>query len=121
MHVVCVIDDEPSVRKGVANLLKSEGYNPVCFPSGESFLASPWKDQAACILLDLCMPGLQGHDVQRSFNARGYSVPVICVSAHASQQDIDLALRNGAVQFIAKPFTAEVLLAAIANALQVPP
>ncbi|BBP83855.1 MULTISPECIES: response regulator transcription factor [unclassified Pseudomonas] len=118
MRVVCVIDDDPSVRKGVANLLKSEGYSPVCFQSGESFLASPWKEQADCVLLDLCMPGLQGQDVQRSLNARGSRVPVICMSARASEQAISLARQQGAVGFIAKPFTAEVLLAAIGDALQ---
>lgn len=120
MDVVCVIDDEPPVRKGVANLLKSAGYNPVVFDSGESFLASPWSEATACVLLDLCMPEVSGHDVLRRLKARGTHAPVICMSAHASEQEIALALREGAVQFIAKPFTAEVLLAVIAQVLAPP-
>lgn len=118
MHVVCIIDDDSSVRKAVANLLKSEGYQPVCFQSGESFLGSPWKNQAACLILDLCMADMQGHDVQRSLNALEYRVPVICMSAQATEQAITASLQAGAVQFIAKPFTAEVLLAAIARAVK---
>lgn len=118
MHVICIIDDDPSVRKAVANLLKSEGYQPVCFQSGESFLASPWKNQAACLVLDLCMADMQGHDVQRSLNALGNCVPVICMSAQASEQAIAMCLQAGAAQFIAKPFTAEVLLAALVEAVK---
>ena len=115
MHVVCVIDDDPSVRKGVANLLKSEGYQAVCFQSGDSFLASDWIGRANCVLLDLCMPGLHGHEVQRALNGLGADVPVICMSAQATEQNVALALQQGACEFLAKPFTAEALLAAVAH------
>lgn len=121
MDVVCVVDDDPAVRKAVANLLKSEGYAPLCFASGESFLAAPALEDALCVILDLRMGGLQGHQVQRKLNARGQALPVICMSAHASDQAIAQALRQGAVQFIAKPFSAEVLLAAIARTRQAVP
>jgi FixJ family two-component response regulator len=118
MKVVCIIDDEPSIRKGIANLLKSEGYQPVCFESGSSFLASPWKAQADCLLLDLRMQGMQGRDVQRALQAQGNPLPVICMSAHASEHAIQQVLRAGASHFLGKPFTAEALLQVIAMTLQ---
>ncbi|WP_043310299.1 response regulator [Pseudomonas sp. ML96] len=114
MQVVCVIDDEPSVRKAVANLLRSAGYQPVCFEAGENFLASPWRAQASCVLLDLQMRGLQGLEVLR---ALGGERPVICMSAHAGEQQVAEALSIGAALFLAKPFTAEQLLQAIASSL----
>lgn len=117
MRAVCVIDDDPAVRKGVANLLKSAGYHPVCFASGESFLSSPWKTQAACLVLDVCMPGMSGLDVQRQIRAEGSPLPVICMSADASEQNVAPALREGAHAFLSKPFSAERLLAAVAGAL----
>ncbi|HSC80883.1 MAG TPA: response regulator [Chitinolyticbacter sp.] len=115
MQVVCVIDDDPAIRKGVANLLRSAGYQPVCFESGASFLASPWRAQAACVLLDLNMPGLHGTDVQRALRGQGAAPPVICMSAQASQARVEEILALGATGFLAKPFTAEALLDAISN------
>lgn len=117
MPVVCIIDDEPSVRKGIANLLKSAGYQSVCFESGLSFLASPWRAQASCVLLDLCLNGLQGNEVQRRLKAQGSTLPVICMSAHASEQLIAQSLSEGAAQFLVKPFTAEALLQALTTTL----
>ncbi|MDD0842719.1 response regulator [Pseudomonas sp. Gutcm_11s] len=114
MQVVCVIDDELSVRKGIANLLRSAGYQPVCFESGENFLASPWRVQAACVLLDLQMLGLQGPEVLRALNGER---PVISMSAHANEQQVAETLALGAIHFLAKPFTAEQLLQAIALSL----
>lgn len=118
MKVVCIIDDEPSVRKGLANLLKSEGYRPFCFESGASFLTSPWKTQADCLLLDMRMHGLQGLDVQRLLQAQGSTLPIVCMSAHASQESIQRSLDTGARHFLCKPFTAETLLQVIATTLK---
>ncbi|AHL75509.1 chemotaxis protein CheY [Stutzerimonas stutzeri] len=118
MPAVCVVDDARSIRKSVANLLKSAGYEPVCFESGDLFLASPWRQRAACVLLDLWMPGMHGQDVLAVLRASGDSVPVICMSAHASETMIGQALAGGAVQLLKKPFTADALIEALANILK---
>ncbi|WP_263264764.1 response regulator [Pseudomonas sp. RIT-PI-S] len=117
MHVVCVVDDDFSVRKSLANLLKSAGYQPICFDSGEAFLASPAIDTAACVVLDLCMPGLSGHQVQQQLRARGKKLPVVCISANGNGADTR-SLAEGAACFLAKPFTGETLLNAIEAAMQ---
>lgn len=129
MHVVCVVDDDFSVRKSLANLLKSAGYQALCYDSGEAFLASPSVDTAACLVLDLCMPGLSGHQVQQALRARGNTLPlaemhttgntlpVVCISANGNDADAR-SLAEGAVCFLAKPFTGEALLNAIEAAVQ---
>ncbi|MFF7706760.1 response regulator [Pseudomonas sp. NPDC007930] len=118
MRVVCVIDDDPAVRKAVANLLRSAGYQPACFATGEAFLASSERAQAGCALLDARLPGLQGPDVQRMLSQGPNPPPVICLSAHANAEDIAQALAAGARAFLAKPFDAEALLAAVAQHLR---
>lgn len=116
MHVVCVVDDDFSVRKSLANLLKSAGYQPLCFDSGEAFLMSPAVDTAACVVLDLCMPGLSGHQVQQQLRASGKTLPVVCISANGNGADTR-CLAEGAACFLAKPFTGEALLTVIDNLL----
>lgn len=116
--VVCVVDDARSVRKSVANLLKSAGYVPVCFETGEQFLASPWRQRAGCVLLDISMPGLRGQDVLTMLRTAGERVPVICMSAHASEATITEALAKGAEFFLKKPFTADALIEALATLSQ---
>lgn len=115
--LVCVVDDDASVRKSLANLLKSAGYRVISFASGEAFLASAQLDVAACVLLDLRMEGLQGLQVQRSLNRSGKSVAVICMSAHQDPVCIDEAYAAGALDFLHKPFNEDILLAAIERAL----
>lgn len=118
MKVVCIIDDEPSIRKGIANLLKSEGYQPYCFESGASFLMSPWMTHADCLLLDMRLHGLQGLDVQRALREQSNTLPVICMSAQADERTVKRSLHAGASHFLSKPFTAEVLLQVLAAVLK---
>ncbi|SFA62915.1 Response regulator receiver domain-containing protein [Metapseudomonas otitidis] len=115
MKVVCVVDDEPKVRKSLDNLLRSVGLRAVCFESGEAFLASRWPEQADALLLDVRMPGLKGAEVQALLAERRCPLPVICMSAEAGAQGAESALARGAHAFLAKPFSAEALLAALAG------
>lgn len=114
MKVVCVVDDEPQVRKSLDNLLRSTGHRAVCFASGEALLASSWPERADALLLDLRMPGLQGAEVQALLAERGCRLPVICMSAEAGVQGAERVLARGAHAVLAKPFSAEALLAALA-------
>jgi len=120
MKVVCVVDDEPSVRKGIANLLKSAGYRCPCFASGQALLASPWRHRADALLLDLCMPGLHGFEVLRRLREQGVTLPAICMSAQATEQSEGEARAAGARAFLAKPFSADLLLCTLARVLEEP-
>jgi FixJ family two-component response regulator len=115
--MVCIVDDDFSVRKSLANLLKSAGYFTVSFASGEEFLASSAVDDAACVLLDLKMIGMHGLEVQQRLNLMGKTLGVICMSAHEDEESVSRAMIAGAVRFLRKPFAEEVLLASITQVL----
>ncbi|MDB6145001.1 MAG: two-component system response regulator [Pseudomonas sp.] len=117
MTLVCIVDDDFSVRKSLANLLKSAGYRTVSFASGEEFLASSAVDDAACVLLDLKMSGLQGLEVQQRLNESGKTLGVICMSAHEDEESVSRAMIGGAVRFLRKPFVEDILLASIMEVL----
>jgi len=117
---ICIVDDDSSVRKSLANLLKSAGYQTIVFASGEEFLDSPASAEAACVLLDLRMRGLQGLEVQQVLKARAARIGVICMSAHDDPDSVSRALAAGAACFLRKPFSEAVLLRSIMTVLDHP-
>jgi FixJ family two-component response regulator len=116
MSFVCIVDDDASIRSGLANLLKSAGYTTVAFSSGEAFLAFSDIDSAVCVLLDLKMKGMQGLDVQRQLNQQHRTIPVVLMSAHGDETIVQQAMSQGAAGFLRKPFLEDALLDLIALA-----
>src|SRR6266705_516263 len=116
--VVSIVDDDVSVRRSTRRLLRSSGFRSEAFASAEEFLNSGWAGETACLILDLRMPGMNGLELQRRLAQNGNPVPVIFLSAHASEEDERSALRAGAVQFLRKPTSKEALLSAIRDALK---
>ncbi|NIE76522.1 response regulator [Pantoea sp. Tr-811] len=114
---MCIVDDDASVRKSLANLLRSAGYETLAFAAGEAFLASDLSRDAGCLLLDLKMPGLGGLEVQRELARQGWRVPVICMSAHWDEGTLQAAMREGALACLGKPFSEDVLLKGVEEAL----
>ena len=119
--IVSIVDDDVSVRRSTRRLLRSSGFRAEAFASAEEFLNSGWAGETACVILDLRMPGINGLELQRRLAQNGNLVPVIFLSAHASEEDERSALRAGAVQFLRKPISKEALLSAIRDALGRPP
>jgi FixJ family two-component response regulator len=107
--LIAIIDDDASVRRSTDRLIRSFGYRTRAFGSGEEFLSSGAADQAACLLLDMRMPGMNGLDVQRSMIERGARVPIVFFTAQASDEEERRARSAGAVEFLRKPL-AEVRL-----------
>lgn len=118
MILICVVDDDASVRNGLGNLLKSLGYAFVGFASGEEFLASSASDEADCVLLDLMMKGMQGLEVLQHLKAAQKNVAVFCMSAHDDEGTVRRTLNAGALGFLRKPFSEEALLDSIKLALE---
>jgi FixJ family two-component response regulator len=118
MILICVVDDDASVRNGLGNLLKSLGYATVSFASGEAFLASSASDDAHCVLLDLMMKGMQGLEVLQHLRTAHKPVAVFCMSAHDDDETIRRTLDAGALGFLRKPFSEEALLDSIKLALE---
>jgi len=118
--IVSIVDDDASVRRSTRRLLRSSGFRAEAFASAEEFLESKSAAKTACLILDLRMPGMNGLELQRRLTQNGDPVPIIFLSAHASEDDERFALRAGAVQFLRKPTSKEALLSAIRNALRRP-
>jgi len=118
--LVSIVDDDVSVRQSTRRLLRSSGFRVEAFASAEEFLNSGWAGQTACVILDLRMPGMNGLELQRCLSQNGNHVPIIFLSAHASEQDERSALGAGAVRFLRKPISKDALLSAIREALGKP-
>src|SRR5206468_11661634 len=116
--VVSIVDDDVSVRRSTRRLLRSSGFRAEAFASAEEFLNSKSAAETACLILDLRMPGMNGLELQRRLTQNGNPVPIIFLSAHASEEDERSALHAGAVQFLRKPISKEALLNAIRDALK---
>lgn len=109
-QTVYVVDDEASVRDALVALMESAGLAAACYPSAEGFLEAVRPDARGCLLLDVRMPGMGGVALQRRLNEAGYTLPVVVVSGHG---DVPLAvemMRQGAADFVEKPFDGRALL-----------
>jgi FixJ family two-component response regulator len=114
---VFVVDDDLSVRRGLARLLRSAGYRVATFASAREFLAEGKVDGPSCLVLDIRMPGQSGLDLHEVLIADDQQVPVVFITGHG---DIPLAARakkSGAVDFLAKPFDDRTLLGAVQQAI----
>jgi len=115
-RLVHIIDDEESVRNSIGFMLQTTGYSVRTWPSGAAFLRDLRSAEPGCILLDIRMPEMDGLQVQQQLTARGVTMPVIVLTGHGDVTIAVKAMRNGAVDFLEKPFEAEQLLCAIETA-----
>jgi FixJ family two-component response regulator len=111
--VVYVIDDDESVRRALARLLRSADLDAETFSSADEFLSSPKQNKNACILMDIRMPGSTGFDLQQKLAASDIRMPVIVISASDDAQIRERARELGAVSFFRKPVDDQALLDAI--------
>jgi len=117
---VCIVDDDDSVRRGLARLLRSVGYRVETFASAREFLQREASDGLGCLVLDVRMPGESGLDLQQILVAQGRNIPVIFITGHGDIAMAVRAMKMGAVDFLTKPFDDQVLLDAIQQALERP-
>lgn len=116
--LVCVVDDDASLRRSLARLLATEGHQVETFDSAAAFLDRAAPSGAACVVLDVQMAGLNGLELQRALADRGRSDEIVFITGHGSVPMCAQAMKAGAVDFLPKPFTEEALLDAVARALQ---
>lgn len=115
--LVTVVDDDESVRESLPDLLHEFGFASRVFSSPEEFLASDCIDQTGCLILDIAMAGMSGPDLQRELTRRKQEIPIIFITAHASEAVRPRLLKQGAVDCLFKPFTDTALLEALNTAL----
>jgi FixJ family two-component response regulator len=114
--IVCVVDDDESVRESLTGLLRSFGFDTFPFASGEDFLAAPVRRRADCVILDVTMPGLSGADVQERLLEEG-PPPIIFITARIEDALRARLLARGAVACLVKPFQEGDLLDALKAAI----
>ena len=120
-NVVVGVDDDFRVRESIESLVESAGYAPVVFGSAEEFLQSGTLTHATCLITDVRMPGMDGIELQRRVRLERPMLPVIFITAHCNEEIRSLALSEGALEFLYKPFDAVDLLKAIEAALTMSP
>jgi len=116
--VVYLVDDEFAIRDSLALLIESTGQTVRSFESAEEFLNNYVPDQPGCLLLDVRMPLMTGHELQAELLNRGINIPIIFISGHADIADSAKAFRSGAIDFLEKPFDNDVLLERISEAIK---
>ncbi|CAN5222521.1 response regulator transcription factor [soil metagenome] len=115
---VFVVDDDASMRVALASLLRSVSLSCKAFESAQDFLQEPDPRGAACLLLDVRLPGSSGFEVQQAVIDRGRGIPIIFITGHGTIPMTVRAMKAGAVEFLTKPFADDTLLDAIHRALE---
>jgi two-component system response regulator FixJ len=115
---VFVVDDDEGVRNGLSFLLRTAGYAVQTFSCARAFLDAFDAEQRGCLLLDIRMPRMTGLELQQELNQRGWRVPTIFITGHATVPSAIAALRDGAFDFIEKPLRDDALIESVARARQ---
>ena len=115
---IFIVDDDPAVLDSLSVVLSLEGYDAKGFSDGNSFLAAAKARTPACILLDVHMPGRSGLDILKELNAQHYPAPILIISGKGDIPMAVEAIRNGALDFIEKPFDAQTVVTRIREAIE---
>jgi two-component system, LuxR family, response regulator FixJ len=116
---VFIVDDDADVRESMTWLLELGGFHVETFATAEAFLAAHDPSKRGCIVLDMCMPGFGGLDLQKELARRGDGRPIIMITAFGDVSGAVGALKGGALDFIEKPFSDEAILESIRRAIAV--
>jgi FixJ family two-component response regulator len=116
--IVFVVDDDVSVRESLELLVRNAGWQPETFESAQEFLTRPRPQVPSCLVLDLSLPGISGLDLQKQVSTERSDMPIIFITGHGDVPKSVQAMKAGAVEFLTKPVSQEVLLAAIRQALE---
>ncbi|HTW82069.1 MAG TPA: response regulator [Terracidiphilus sp.] len=116
--IVFVVDDDISIRESLELLLRHEALGVETFVSAQEFLNRPRATGPSCLVLDISLPGLNGLDLQKRVAAERHEMPIIFVTGHGDIPMTVQAMKAGAVEFLTKPFSDEVLLNAIRKAIE---
>jgi FixJ family two-component response regulator len=115
--IVFIVDDDISVRESLELLIQSEGWQPETFESAQQFLDRPRAAVPSCLVLDVSLPGLNGLELQKRVAVERTDMPIIFITGHGDVPMTVQAMKAGAAEFLTKPFSEDVLLSAVRNAL----
>src|ERR1700751_3980668 len=119
-RLISVVDDDPLMREGLISLLRSAGFATQAFASAEEFLSLAYRDNIACLILDVGLPGISGLELQSQLTATvsNHGTPVVFMTARDDEASPQRALKGGAVDFLRKPVRRDTLLKAVHLALK---
>lgn len=115
--MISVVDDDDSVRESLQGLIRSLGLAVRSFASAEEFLSSGQFEDTDCLILDVRLPGMNGLELQRRLVSGNQQIPIVFITAHDDEGARSQAVRDGAVDYLFKPFPEDALLKAINTAL----
>jgi len=104
--LVCVVDDDESMREALQSLLKSVGFRTAIFASASEFLNAKKSSETDCLILDVRMPEMNGLELQQKLVAENSRVPIVFISAHSEADEKAQAIAAGAIDFLYKPFSS---------------
>jgi FixJ family two-component response regulator len=117
-RLIAIVDDDKSVQSALQDLIESEGLSTLCFDSAEHFLDSGAQRKAGCLIADMRMPGMSGLELQAKLMAERCRIRIIFITAHGDAKMRIQAMRDGAVEFLTKPFDNAVLLETVHAAVE---
>lgn len=115
--LVCVVDDDQSVRRALGRLFRSAGYAAETFASAEDYLSREIFEGSICLVLDVRMPGLNGLGLQEALETRGACEQIVFITGHGDVPTATRAMKSGAVDFLTKPFDDGAMIEAVKRAL----
>jgi FixJ family two-component response regulator len=115
--LIAIIDDDEAMQDSLHDLIEAAGLQARCFGSAEEFLASGLYRQAACLITDILMPKMSGLELQTGLKDEECDIPIIFITAFGDSRMRIQAMREGAVEFLAKPFDHHLLLQTVRAAL----
>src|SRR5882757_2146131 len=115
--LIAIIDDDEAMRDSLRDLMEAAGLVARCFGSAEEFLESGLHRQAACLITDILMPKMSGLELQTRLRDEECDIPIIFITAYGDVSMRIQAMREGAVEFLAKPFDHQLMLKTVRAAL----
>jgi FixJ family two-component response regulator len=116
--LVAIVDDDKSMRKATQDLLKAAGFSTAAFQDAASFLGSPSRAAAACLVADMRMPGMSGLELHLELRAAGQGIPTVIITAHPEELAQARAREAGITCFLIKPFAPDELIECVRAALE---
>src|ERR1700685_3651994 len=114
---IAIIDDHEAMQDSLRDLMEAAGLVARCFGSAEEFLESDLHTRAACLIIDVRMPKLSGLQLQARLKGEKGNIPIIFITANGDARMRIQAMREGAVEFLAKPFDHQLLLKRLSAAM----
>ena len=116
--IIALVDDDPSVRRGLERLIRSMGWKAETFASAQEFLDRVGVEAPSCVVLDLQLPGLTGLELQKQMAEVGLETPIVFLTGHGNIPATVQAMKAGAIEFLTKPVEEQDLLKAIHEAIE---